>query len=1169
MKRVKLLLFLLVIFILPIVVNAEDIVNPNSTTIDIDNIEIGKPPTYAKKNNKYVVLSEQWRNLTDETILNRNSIIEANKIYQYRNISGVYFYPQKFLLDNMTTSPYYLAPVNYNNRIYNYYGFSSAFLSSTIFYTGDKNDLKIVDSNDITINKLDSFDVGSILKDPTYQATDNISSVNFTWLNENDEVINVEDNYRIKDGDIIKLEIGVFPKLGYTFKDSFTLNNENNNYIDSNLSSSSYNYRAYTYKYEFHNEVINGKQIIKSADYNYDGVFYDEPLKSNDVTIDGLHIYDTTKDTNSIDECHTSMTGTHCTTKIYVEITDQNNYEFADNFKLNLIGNYKNEFYLNESEWIKETKYKYVKTINYQIDLLDDTIYDFYINTPYITLGDKIPSLTTTHSSNQHNNDKVNYKAQFYQNENPVEYGSIFEYDQTYTYKIIIEPKSGYKLSPKFHIYIHKLYQNNEPIELNESKYFNSITEGFNEDGNYEINIKYNIHSKYSNEICAPITIDMDRPVMGEKLTYAKKNSTSEYTIEDKWLDSNMNELDSNTVFEWNKNYYYQIKIIPKEGYSFCDYNYLINIPALGMNNVVINTGSPGKIAYNTNYTSITNIEYKNYNFLPEIDEFYQSAELDKQYIINNFIDISSKWYDSEEKLVTSSFKENEQYKLKINLKTKPGYFFSNNLTVNDAYLKNDDFYKNSTVEKINDYEVLITYTFELIKDENTIYDFEGYEIPNPQIGRKFPYVENKDDRVDYIQNWYILTGDYTYKLVSKDDLVKRNEMYVYETIAIPKNGKKLSNRTKIININILPDYYYDNNLYEPYYLEKDNLETTENQLTETYRYETTVKEGEEIFAKKIELNKNELYLVKETNESLVATLDSDYVTDYTITWNSNDETVATVDSRGKVTAISPGKTLITATSSNGKTATCTVTVTSNEIEVTNITLNKKELTLIIGNNETLTATITPSNATNNNTTWTSSNPEVATVNNGKVTAISSGTTTITATTSNGKTASCTVEVITEEDSKLMPVYRMYNPRNGEHLYTTDKHEAEVIYRTQGWGKEGIGWYSKKSGTAVYRLYSPKFDNHLYTSDQNEMNIITSKYGWVFDNVINGVPQPVMYSDGDTKIYRLYNPAQNDQHHLTTDENEYNIIPKWGWKQEGVAMQAAKIGKPETTHYYK
>ena len=150
-----------------------------------------------------------------------------------------------------------------------------------------------------------------------------------------------------------------------------------------------------------------------------------------------------------------------------------------------------------------------------------------------------------------------------------------------------------------------------------------------------------------------------------------------------------------------------------------------------------------------------------------------------------------------------------------------------------------------------------------------------------------------------------------------------------------------------------------------------------------------------------------------------------------------------------------------------------------------------------------------------------------------------------------------------------MPVYRMYNPRNGEHLYTTDAHEVDVIYRTQGWGKEGIGWYSSKSGIPVYRLYSPKFDNHLYTSDKNEMKIITSKYGWVFDNVRNGEPQPVMYSDGETKIYRLYNPGQNDQHHLTTDENEYNIIPKWGWRQEGVAMQAAKIGKPEITHYYK
>ena len=150
-----------------------------------------------------------------------------------------------------------------------------------------------------------------------------------------------------------------------------------------------------------------------------------------------------------------------------------------------------------------------------------------------------------------------------------------------------------------------------------------------------------------------------------------------------------------------------------------------------------------------------------------------------------------------------------------------------------------------------------------------------------------------------------------------------------------------------------------------------------------------------------------------------------------------------------------------------------------------------------------------------------------------------------------------------------IPVYRMYNPRTGEHLYTADAHEVDVIYKTLGWGFEGVGWYTIDSGTPVYRLYSPKFDNHLYTSDQNEMNIITSRYGWIFDNVRNGVPQPVMYSNGDTKIYRLYNPGQNDQHHLTTDYNEYTIIPKWGWRQEGVAMKASSLGIPVITYYYK
>ena len=82
-------------------------------------------------------------------------------------------------------------------------------------------------------------------------------------------------------------------------------------------------------------------------------------------------------------------------------------------------------------------------------------------------------------------------------------------------------------------------------------------------------------------------------------------------------------------------------------------------------------------------------------------------------------------------------------------------------------------------------------------------------------------------------------------------------------------------------------------------------------------------------------------------------------------------------------------------------------------IHVTSVSLDKTSLELTEGGTDTLTATITPNNATNKNVTWESSNTSVATVDaNGLVTAVSAGTATITVTTEDGrKTATCTVTV--------------------------------------------------------------------------------------------------------------------------------------------------------------
>lgn len=79
---------------------------------------------------------------------------------------------------------------------------------------------------------------------------------------------------------------------------------------------------------------------------------------------------------------------------------------------------------------------------------------------------------------------------------------------------------------------------------------------------------------------------------------------------------------------------------------------------------------------------------------------------------------------------------------------------------------------------------------------------------------------------------------------------------------------------------------------------------------------------------------------------------------------------------------------------------------------VSSVSLDKTSTTLEVGDEATLTASITPSNADNKKVSWSSSNNDVATVNNGTITAVAKGTATITVTTEDGsKTATCEVTV--------------------------------------------------------------------------------------------------------------------------------------------------------------
>lgn len=146
-------------------------------------------------------------------------------------------------------------------------------------------------------------------------------------------------------------------------------------------------------------------------------------------------------------------------------------------------------------------------------------------------------------------------------------------------------------------------------------------------------------------------------------------------------------------------------------------------------------------------------------------------------------------------------------------------------------------------------------------------------------------------------------------------------------------------------------------------------------------------------------------------------------------------------------------------------------------------------------------------------------------------------------------------------------IYRLYNRINGEHLYTADANEKEVLFRQHGWGYEGESWHAPDAGQGapVYRLYNPRLQNHLYTIDTNEVAVLTSKHGWKTDN--GG--RPVFYSGGNVAIYRVYNKALRGLHHLTTDTNEYNVLPSHGWRQEGIKLNAIRVGVPIRTQYYE
>ena len=187
-----------------------------------------------------------------------------------------------------------------------------------------------------------------------------------------------------------------------------------------------------------------------------------------------------------------------------------------------------------------------------------------------------------------------------------------------------------------------------------------------------------------------------------------------------------------------------------------------------------------------------------------------------------------------------------------------------------------------------------------------------------------------------------------------------------------------------------------------------------------------------------VTLNTSSLSLHKGESETLTATVKPENAEDKTVTWSSSDITCVSVDNTGKVTAIAIGKATVTAEAGQ-KSATCLITVTG--IPVESVTLDKETHEMQVGEAVTLKATVLPDNTDDKIITWTSSKTDVATVNDGTVSAVAAGKTVITAK-AGEKTATCEITVTA----------RPSTPAIGDYYYSDGSYSSALET-----GKDPIG----------------------------------------------------------------------------------------------------------------
>ncbi|MCH5188094.1 MAG: Ig-like domain-containing protein [Oscillospiraceae bacterium] len=301
----------------------------------------------------------------------------------------------------------------------------------------------------------------------------------------------------------------------------------------------------------------------------------------------------------------------------------------------------------------------------------------------------------------------------------------------------------------------------------------------------------------------------------------------------------------------------------------------------------------------------------------------------------------------------------------------------------------------------------------------------------------------------------------------------------------------------------------------------------------------TRVRYAETIPVESITLTEKSVTVRENDTYQLKATIYPENASTQSIIWTSSDESVAKV-AGGVITGIAPGTATITATTRDGgHSAECKVTVI--RINVDSISLSEDNIAVKEGGSHWLTATIYPEDATRKDITWMSSDDRIATVDGGRVTGVSAGSCTITATTAlGGHFAICRVTVLPVDDIDVLDDGVFDGMGGSGTVVTGDKTSASL-------NQEGA-----PQGGEFYRDFIPFFKDTAtisFTFNTGGKKIDGTNWNWDGHEYTFGLEFLDIFGNNILNLSQAYRSGA--QSTMAAENNAWEEAIKDSWTQVG------------------